>query len=142
MWLHPADPMTAPARVLPVLDHANRGFWTSGRDGQLRLRRCAACRYWVHPPRPACPACHRRRLAWEPVSGFGTLFTYTVNNKSWNPDVPVPYLIGIVELPEQDGLRLTTNLVNCTGEDVRIGMSLRVVFEQQGEHWVPLFEPA
>lgn len=53
----------------------------------------------------------------------------------------VPYVIGMVELPEQVGLRLTTNVVNCAAEDLYIGMPLRVTFEQQGEHFVPLFEP-
>ena len=54
----------------------------------------------------------------------------------------VPYIIGIVELPEQTGLRLTTNIVNCAIDDVQIGMALRVTFEQQGEFFLPLFEPA
>ncbi len=59
----------------------------------------------------------------------------------WNPDVVVPYVIAMVELPEQAGLRLTTNIVNCATEDLYIGLPLRVTFEQQGEHFVPLFEP-
>ena len=72
---------------------------------------------------------------------MATLYTYTLNHKVWNPDVAVPYVIGMVELPEQVGLRLTTNVVNCAAEDLYIGMPLRVTFEQQGEHFVPLFEP-
>ena len=53
----------------------------------------------------------------------------------------MPYVIAMVELTEQAGLRLTTNIVNCAAEDLSIGMPLRVIFEQQGEHFVPLFEP-
>lgn len=133
--------MTTPPRVLPLLEDANRGFWTGGRDGRLLLRRCETCRYWIHPPRPACPRCRGRGLVWEAVSGRATLFTYTVNTKPWNPEVPVPYLIGIVDLPEQEGLRLTTNIVGSEVEEVWIGMALQVRFEQHGEHFVPLFEP-
>jgi uncharacterized protein len=107
----------------------------------LRLRRCQNCRYWVHPPRPVCPKCWQRDLPWESTSGRATLYTYTLNHKVWNPDIRVPYVIGIVELLEQTGLRLTTNVVNCTARDLYIGMALRVTFEQQGEHFVPLFEP-
>ena len=51
-------------------------------------------------------------------------------------------MVAIVELPEQEGLRLTTNLVNCALEDVRIGMPVRVLFEQWEDVWLPLFEPA
>jgi uncharacterized OB-fold protein len=133
--------MSSPLRRVPILHELNRGFWTGGGDGELRLRRCPSCRYWVHPPRPICPRCWWRDIPWEATSGKATLYTYTVNHKSWNPDVEVPYVIGMVELPEQAGLRLTTNIVNCPAGDLHIGMPLRVVFEQQGEHFVPLFEP-
>jgi hypothetical protein len=46
-----------------------------------------------------------------------------------------------VELAEQRGLRLTTNIVNCQLDEVRIGMPVRVVFEQHDDVWLPLFEP-
>ncbi len=133
--------MSSPLRRVPILDELNRGFWTAGSDGVLRLRRCQRCRYWVHPPRPICPRCWQRDLPWEPTSGRATLYTYTINRRMWNPDVAVPYVIAMVELPEQAGLRLTTNIVNCAAEDLYIGLPLRVTFEQQGEHFVPLFEP-
>ena len=48
----------------------------------------------------------------------------------------------IVEIDEQSGLRLTTNLVNCAPEEIRIGMPVRVVFEQHDDLAIPLFEPA
>ena len=36
---------------------------------------------------------------------------------------------------------MTTNIVDCPVERLSIGMPLQVVFEQQGEHFIPLFEP-
>ena len=48
----------------------------------------------------------------------------------------------IVELEEQEGLRLMTNVVGCPAEKVRIGMPVRAVFEQYDDVWFPLFEPA
>jgi len=132
---------TLPSRAVPSLHDLNRGFWTGGAHGELRLRRCHDCGYWTHPPTPICPRCHRRDLRWEATAGTATLFTYTLNHKAWNPAVPVPYVIGIVQLPEQDDLRLTTNIVNSPVDDLHIDMPLRVVFEQQGEIFVPLFEP-
>jgi uncharacterized OB-fold protein len=133
--------MATPLRIVPTLHELNRGFWTAGRQNELRLRRCRHCRYWAHPPLPICPRCHRRQLAWEATSGRAALFSYTVNHKAWNPEVPVPYVIGMVQLPEQEGLRLTSNIVNCAVADVHIGMPLRVTFEQQAEVYIPLFEP-
>jgi uncharacterized OB-fold protein len=128
-------------RVVPTLHDLNRGFWTAGSENELRLRRCRNCGYWAHPPTPICPRCHRRDLGWEATSGKATLFSYTVNRKAWNPQVPVPYVIGLVQLPEQEGLRMTTNIVNCAVDDVCIGMPVRVTFEQQAEFFIPLFEP-
>ena len=46
-----------------------------------------------------------------------------------------------VELVEQEGLRFMTNLVNCDPESVSIGMPVRVLFEDHGEIFVPVFEP-
>ena len=75
------------------------------------------------------------------VSGRGTVFTFTVNHHPFNPSVPVPYVIAIVELEEQPGLRFTTDLVDCDIDQVHIGMPVEVTFEQAGEAWVPLFRP-
>jgi uncharacterized OB-fold protein len=130
-----------PLRTVPVLHDLNREFWTAGSDNELRLPRCAACGFWSYPPGPMCPRCRRRTLRWETTSGTAVLFTYTHNCKAWNPEVPVPYTIGIVELPEQSGLRMTSNIVHCDPADVFIGMPLRVVFERQDEFCIPLFEP-
>lgn len=129
-------------RILPRITDANGFFWTSGADGHLRFLRCGACGYWIHPPGPICPVCHSKALAPEAVAGTAVLHTYTVNRQAWLPGFDPPYVVAIVELPEQEGLRLTTNLVNCALDDVRIGMPVRVVFEQWEDVWLPLFEPA
>ena len=128
-------------RRVPILDESNRGFWTAGRDNVLRIRRCPSCGFWVHPPRPICPRCWQRDIPWEPTSGKAVLYSFTVNRKAWNPEVEVPYVIGLVELVEQPGLRMATNIVGCVVEDLSIGMPLQVAFQQQGEHFIPLFEP-
>ena len=129
-----------PFRVLPVLDDDNRFFWTSGADGVLRLLRCRSCGYHLHPPLPRCPECGSRDLGPEAVSGRGEVHSVTVNHKSWVGGEE-PYAIALVTIPEQEGLRLTTNVVGCPPDEVTIGMPVRVVFEQHDEVWFPLFTP-
>jgi uncharacterized OB-fold protein len=129
----------APFRVQPALDDENRFFWTSGEDGKLRFLRCQSCRRYLHPPVPRCPECGSRDVAPEAVSGRGEVFSFTVNHRSWDGD-PEPYAIVLVELAEQDGLRLTSNLVGHPLDDIRIGMPVQVVFEQHDLVWFPLFE--
>lgn len=129
-----------PFRVLPVLDDTNRFFWSAGEDGVLRFMRCTACGYWLHPPIPRCPQCGSTEVAPDAVSGRATVFSHTINHHPWDGSGE-PWSVAIVELPEQRGLRLTTNVVHCAPTDVRIGMPVQVTFEQHGEVWFPLFEP-
>lgn len=131
-----------PFRVLPRVTDANRHFWTGGADGRLRFLRCRPCGTYVHPPAPVCPECLSRDVAPEPVSGRATVLTFTLNHQPWVPSPDHPYAIAIVEIDEQPGLRLMTNVVNCPPEAVRIGMRVRVVFEAHADVHLPLFEPA
>lgn len=133
---------TLPARILPDVTPENEHFWRGGLEGELRMLRCRACRTYVHPPAPRCPACLSKDRAVEALSGRARLLTFTVNHQPWLPGFPPPYVIAIVELEEQAGLRLTTNLVGCEPEDLRIGMPLRVRFETHGEVAIPVFEPS
>jgi uncharacterized OB-fold protein len=133
-------PPAAPFRVQPALDDGNRFFWTSGEDGRLRFLRCQACGYYVQPPGPRCPTCWSRELAPEVVSGRAEVHTFTINHHPWDGGTE-PYAIAIVTFPEQDDLRLTTNVVGCPPEDVHIGMAVRVSFEHHGDTWIPVFEP-
>lgn len=128
-------------RVPPALDETNAFFWTAGADGFLRFLRCQACGYYLHPPSPRCPECGSLDVLPEAVSGRGEVFTYTVNHQSWDGTTD-PYIIAIVELAEQVGLRLTTNLVGMDLDVVEVGQLVQVVFEEHDGIWWPLFGPA
>jgi uncharacterized OB-fold protein len=128
-------------RMLPTLDDRNRAFWTGGANRQLLILRCGECGRWVHPPVAQCPSC-AGELSPQPVSGHGTIFTFTVNEQQFHPDVAPPYVIAIVVLDEQDDLRLPTNIVNADADTLQVGVPVQVLFEQHGEVFVPIFEPA
>ncbi len=131
-----------PFRVLPRVTARNEHFWRGGAQGELRFLRCRSCRTYVHPPSPRCPDCLGEDLEPEAVSGRATVLSYTLNHQPWVPAADHPYAIAIVEIEEQEGLRLMTNIVHCPAEEVRIGMPVRVVFEEHEDVFVPLFEPA
>lgn len=133
--------VTAP-RIAPPVTDASRPFWTGGADGRLLIQRCDLCRRWQHPPLDECVKCGGPVVA-RPVSGAGTVFTFTIDRHPYHPDVPPPYVVAVVELVEQDGLRFTTNIVGCDPEDVTIGMLVQVTFEPAGPGtWAPVFRPA
>jgi uncharacterized OB-fold protein len=134
--------MDQPFRILPLVTDENEHFWRGGAEGELRILRCQDCASWLHPPTPVCGECLSRNLLAEATSGRATVATFTINRHPWVPGFDPPYIIAIVELDEQTGLRLTTNLVNLDLDDVHIGMKVRVVFEERDEGiFLPLFEP-
>jgi len=127
-------------RTLPELTPATEWFWTSGADGRLRVQGCTACGSLVHPPVPICPVCRSR--VWEPtaVSGRGTIVGYTVNQHQWHPGFVPPYVIAVVALEEDPGVRLTTTIVGSDPTEVAIGQEVAVRFEHHDDVWLPLFE--
>ncbi len=128
-------------RILPELTPENEFFWTGGARGELLIQRCGSCRWWIHPPLPLCPRCHSREVAPEATSGCGRLISHTVNHQDWGSLAP-PYVIALVELEEQPGLRLLTNLVAAAPEDIRSGMPVTVRFERVEDVFLPFFAPA
>ena len=131
-------------RILPALTDVDRPFWTGGHDGRLLIERCAGCHRWQHPPAGLCSSCGGD-IVPTPASGRGTVFTFTVNQHPFHPDVPPPYVIAIIELDEQPDLRVVANVVGCDPDEVHIGMAVEVAFEvdsgEGGEHAVPVFHP-
>lgn len=142
----PGDSHTdAPPRMIPERREHNRAFWTGGANGELLIQRCSSCSLWVSPPTSSCPDCGGELMA-QPVSGRGEVFTYTVNYHPFNPMVPPPYVIAIVQLEEQEDLRIAANIVDCEPDSVRIGMPVEVGSERQDVDdesvYVPVFAPA
>lgn len=131
----------SPFRVLPRVTKLNEHFWRGGSEGELRFLRCRPCGSYVHPPAPVCPACLSKDVAPEAVSGRATVVTFTLNHQPWVPSPDHPYAIAIVEIEEQPDVRLMTNIVGCPPEDVRIGMTVQVCFEEHEDVFVPIFAP-
>ena len=132
----------APAqRQLPALEPDVAFFWTAGAEGRLLICRCEACRRYLHPPLPRCPKCGADKVGPAPVSGRARVAAFTVNHQSWVPGLAVPFVFSAVELVEQAELHVFTNIVGCPVEEVRIGMPVEVVFERQGDVYLPMFQP-
>jgi uncharacterized protein len=106
----------------------------------LLIEHCEDCARWVHPAAGACRTCGGPLVA-RPVSGRGTVFTYTVNHHPYNPEIPVPYVIAIIELAEQNGLRVAANIVDCEPDSVSCGMAVDIR-PDKGAGGAPLFAPA
>ncbi len=127
-------------RPAPTPDEVE--FWESGADGRLRIQRCNACQRWQHPPNPVCFQCLSRDVAFEPVSGQGTVYSMTINHQPWRPHLTEPYAVIVVELDEQPGLRFVSRIVGAAPDQVTIGTRVWATFEPLGDGlFAPLFTP-
>ena len=127
-------------RPLPLPDPDTAFFWEATSQRKLEILRCQKCGTWVHYPKPSCWNCASDDLKPEQVSGRGTVYSYTVTHQDV-PGYKAPFAVVIVELEEQAGLRMVSNVINVPPEDVRIGMPVEVTFQPVAEDvWLPLFK--
>jgi len=134
--------MTA-ERPVPHPDAMTEPYWAGARARQLLMPCCSDCGKYHFYPRSLCPYCASASLEWKPVSGAGTLYSYTVVNRAPSPAFApeVPYIVGIIALDE--GPHLMSNVVGCEPAAAKIGMKLKVAFREVGADSVlPVFTPA
>jgi uncharacterized protein len=127
-------------RQLPALNPDTAFFWKAGAQGRLQICRCQSCARYLHPPLPRCPECGGA-TAPAPVCGKARVASYTINQQPWQPGLAVPYVFAAVELVEQPELYLLTNIIDCPAQNLRVGLNVEVVFEQQDDIYLPLFRP-
>jgi len=107
-------------------------FWQATAEGRIELPVCDACGLVVFYPRSLCPDCHSTDLTWTPLSGRGTVYSFSVIragvSRKWREHLP--YVVAYVELDE--GPRMLTNVVDVDPEAVEIGMAVTAVFDPAG----------
>jgi uncharacterized protein len=130
---------------LPYPDALTRFFWEGVAEHRLLILQCNDCGFFIHWPREICRNCRSKSLAPTPVSGVATLATWTFPNQPYDPyyQSHMPYALAVVELIEQVGLKMVTNLVDYDRSSLRIDMPLRVAFREVARGVTfPLFAPA
>jgi len=130
-----------PAPV-PEVNPETEPFWAATARGELLVKQCAECASVIWYPRALCPDCGSLRTRWQPVSGRGRVYSYTVNHRGEGPYRDCgPYVLAYVELDE--GARLMTNIVDASDGELAIGLPVEVVFHDTGEgSALPRFRPA
>ncbi|MBI4491760.1 MAG: Zn-ribbon domain-containing OB-fold protein [Chloroflexi bacterium] len=129
-------------KPIPEPDFDSLRFWEECRNHHLVLQRCGQCQRFRYFPRAICPTCMSDQYEWEPVSGRGSVYTYSVVERPPSPEfaADVPYVVALVELAE--GPRMTSNVVGCSPREVRIGMPVEVTFDDVTPYCtLPRFRP-
>jgi uncharacterized OB-fold protein len=128
---------------MPQPDATTAFYWQAARDHRLEMQRCAACSRWHFPPVIACTVCQSQALVPTPLSGRGVIYSFTVVDRPLGgADEPrTPFVLALIDLPEQAGLRILTNILEIPPDQVRIGMPVEVVFEACEGGVLPQFRP-
>jgi len=129
--------------IVPKANSLSQPYWDAARDGQLKLQQCSHCSHMWHPTLPNCPRCQSREIIWTPVSGRGTVYSYTVVHHAAHVAMAkrVPYVVALITL--QEGPRLVSNLLECAPHEAHIGMEVELAFQEISPGVVlPQFRPA
>ena len=107
--------------------------WPSDQPALIGSR-CKSCNDYFFPKVKACqnPDCPEKEVEEVLFSQKGRLWSYCVQYYPPPPPYrgPVPFIIGLLELPKE-GLKVMGQLTNgCREEDVKIGMELELVVEK------------
>ena len=147
-------PMTKPLEGLPLPDleclpDYERGFYEGSRNHELRIQQCLDCKMFRHLPTPMCPHCHSLRYDWTKVSGKGSVYAHVIARHAAHPAIKekdqLPFNICLIELEEQEGLRIVSNVLNIAPEDIYTDMPVQVTFMPTADDpnvVLPLFVPA
>jgi uncharacterized OB-fold protein len=131
-------------KPLPIADSDSKPYWDAAKAHELRAQQCASCGAFRWPPRGVCPSCHSWQFRWVELPGTGTIASYIV---AIHPVAAfasdVPYVIGRITLDGTDRLvTITSNVVDCPWEQVKVGMRVRVFFDDvTPDVTLPKFKP-
>jgi uncharacterized protein len=96
------------------------------KDNEIRGTVCKECGAKFFPPRSDCSHCLSDGMDWFPISGQGTLLTFT--KAMFAPagfEKDVPYTLGLAEF--SDGVKVFGRLDKALSDDVvKAGMKVKL----------------
>jgi uncharacterized protein len=108
----------------------SRPFWDATREKKVVIQYDPTARQYQFYPRVNSIHTGKRNLEWREVSGKGEIFSFTVARRARPPfEGHEPFILALVTLTE--GVNVMGNLVNCTLDEVKIGMKVK-------PFWAPL----
>lgn len=121
------------ARTAPHAAGLNAEFYEHAARAGLHLQRCQACETWRHPPRFVCATCGSGEWRWEPASGRGRVYSWTITHRAVDPAfaAAVPYAVVVVELDE--GVRLVGNIAGDENGVLDIGRPVVVDLDRRSD---------
>lgn len=112
-----------------------RPFWAAAAEGKFLMPKCGACSKFHWHPRAICPFCHSNKIEWIESEGRGTIFSFSIA-RYFSPQHANAFV------KTKEGPVILTQLVDCTFEELRIDMPVRVKLAPVPEgRTMPFFTP-
>lgn len=131
-------------KVRPFLEELEaKPFWANLREHKLMAQRCNSCgKFFSFPPQGSCPHCLSNDYTWTQLSGKGKVYSFVNYHRAWHPsyEAKTPYNVSLIDLDE--GPRLISNVIDCAVDQVKIGMPVQVIYEDNEDYTLPKFRPA
>lgn len=136
--------MTESKTPLPEITDQTRPFWDAAREGRLVMQTCRHCGTVSFPPKPWCIECGSRDIDWADVGPGGTVYSFTISRSvamnwpAWQEQLPI--VLALVDV--DNGARVYAQVIDCSPEDIAIGLRLEAVFVELGKDMkIPKFRP-
>jgi uncharacterized OB-fold protein len=129
-------------KPLPGISEENKPFWDYMKQHEFRVQKCLECGKLFYPPTPMCPHCMSMESEWVKLSGKAKVYSFVIVHQARHPAFAkeAPYVVAIIETEE--GIRYTTNIIDCKPEDVYVDMPVEVVYEDVNDKiTLPKFRP-
>jgi uncharacterized protein len=119
---------------VPVITEIDKGYWEGVQKGVLCLQKCLDCNRLQFFPRPLCVYCYSRNLGWQESKGTGTVYSFASILVPQGPafrenvkNTGLPIIFALIDLDE--GVRITSEIVGCKPDEVKLGARVKVTFE-------------
>lgn len=102
-------------------------YWRTKKQRlSLQGEICPHCGVTLFPPRDVCPKCNGPAKTPQPLSGRGTVYSFsTVYSAPTTFEPYTPYVVALVKLAE--GPLVTAQLTDTDPQEVYIGMPVEMV---------------
>ncbi len=137
--------MSEYTKPLPAPNPDTKPFWDACKDHELRAQQCSACGRFRWPPQGVCPSCYSWDFAWAKLGESGTVSSFVVVHYVSVPAFAddIPYTVAQITIDGTDNhVILTSNVIDCPWEEVKVGMAVRVVYDDvTPEYTLAKFRP-
>ncbi|MFD0826927.1 Zn-ribbon domain-containing OB-fold protein [Neobacillus sp. M.A.Huq-85] len=124
-------------KPIPLKSQDNHPFWDAADRHELMIQKCESCQRYLHPPGPACAKCGSTELSWENLGSdvTGTVYSYVISYRPFLPGFQddLPLVIAVVQLEKAPDVKIIGNIIHCSPEDVKIGMSVKMTWQDINE---------